>query len=143
MVFNVLMYASAGEKIYRVIKTKNHNLIPIFSTIFGLVNGICWTIYGICLSDIDVLVPNALGIFFALLQLIVYLVIKYKYHKDGETKKEGEENVDDKKDEKESPDVLKINSKSNVPDSEKKLEVEGDKNAGGRVESERVKVNKS
>ena len=143
MVFSVLMYASAGEKIYRVIKTKNHTLIPIFSTVFGLANGACWTIYGICESDIDVLVPNALGIFFAVLQLIVYLVIKYKYHKDSEANKDGENNVDDKKDEKESPEVLKVNTKSNALESDKKLKVEGDKNTGTRIESERVTVNKS
>ena len=139
MVFNVLMYASAGEKIYRVIKNKDYTLIPIFSTIFGLVNGICWTIYGICESDVDVLVPNVLGIFFAILQLVVYLVIKYKYHKD---EKDGENNINGKKDEKESPEVIKVNTKSNVPDSNKKLDVEEDKNTGARVESERVNVNK-
>jgi hypothetical protein len=35
MVFNVLMYAAPGEKILKVCKTKQYNLIPIFSTIGG------------------------------------------------------------------------------------------------------------
>ena len=143
MVFNVLMYASVGEKIYTVIKTKNHNLIPIFSTIFSFLNGACWFIYGVCGEDIDVIVPNALGIFFAILQGILYYVIKCKYHKDSESKKNGEDNGVEKNDEKNSPEVIKVNTKADVPDSNKKLEIQSDKNSGTRVESERVNVNKS
>ena len=144
MVFNVLMYAAPGEKIYTVIKTKNHNLIPIYSTIAAFVNSACWLIYGIAYSDINVIVPNGLGLFFAILQVTIYLVIKYKYHKDSEVKKDGEENVSEKKDDKISAEVnIKENIKANVPDSNKKLEVEGEKTNEARVESERITVNKS
>ena len=121
MVFNVLMYAAPGEKIYTVIKTKNHNLIPIYSTIAAFVNSACWLIYGIAYSDINVIVPNVLGLFFAILQVTLYLIIKYKYHKDAEVKKDGEENVSEKKDDKISAEVnIKENIKANVPDSNKK-----------------------
>ena len=143
MVFNVLMYAAPGEKIYRVIKNKDYTLIPIFSTIAAFVNSACWLIYGICNSDIDIIVPNVLGLVFAVLQVILYLVIKYKYHKDSETKKDGEDNATEKKEEKESPEILKVKNKNTVPDSDKKLEIEEDKNAGARIESERVNVKKS
>ena len=144
MVFNVLMYAAPGEKIYTVIKTKNHNLIPIYSTIAAFVNSACWLIYGIAYSDINVIVPNVLGLFFAILQVTLYLIIKYKYHKDAEVKKDGEENVSEKKDDKISAEVnIKENIKANVPDSNKKLEVEGEKTNEARIESERITVNKS
>ena len=144
MVFNVLMYAAPGEKIYTVIKTKNHTLIPIYSTIAAFVNSACWLIYGIAYSDINVIVPNVLGLFFAILQVTLYLIIKYKYHKDAEVKKDGEENVSEKKDDKISAEVnIKENIKANVPDSNKKLEVEGEKTNEARIESERITVNKS
>ena len=144
MVFNVLMYAAPGEKIYTVLKTKNHNLIPIYSTIAAFVNSACWLIYGIAYSDINVIVPNVLGLFFAILQVTLYLIIKYKYHKDAEVKKDGEENVSEKKDDKISAEVnIKENIKANVPDSNKKLEVEGEKTNEARIESERITVNKS
>ena len=91
----------------------------------------------------NVIVPNALGIFFAILQAILYYVIKCKYHKDSDTKKNDEDNAVAKKDEKESPEVLKVNTKSDVPDSTKKLELEGDKNTETKTETERVAVNKA
>ena len=144
MVFNILMYAAPGEKIYTVLKTKNHNLIPIYSTIAAFVGCICWLTYGICGSDLSVIVPNSLGLFFGILQIIVYLIIKFKYNKTPEIKKDGEDNISEKKDDKISAEVnIKENIKTNVPESSKKLEVEGEKNTQVRIESERITVNKS
>ena len=70
--FNVCMYAATGEKIYRVFKTKNYNLMPIFSIIGGFLSASCWIIYGSLIFDINVLIPNGLGVLFAIIQLIVY-----------------------------------------------------------------------
>ncbi len=47
MIFNVLMYAAPGEKIYRVIKTGDYKLIPIFSTIGALGCSLCLLMYNI------------------------------------------------------------------------------------------------
>ena len=66
------MYAATGEKIYRVFKTKNYNLMPIFSIIGGFLSASCWIIYGSLIFDINVLIPNGLGVLFAIIQLIVY-----------------------------------------------------------------------
>ena len=79
MVFNVFMYAAPGEKIYSVIKTGNYKLIPIVSTIAGFVCSACWLMYGVYQSDLNIIIPNALGLFFAVLQVVVYLIIKCKY----------------------------------------------------------------
>ena len=78
MVFNVLMYAAPGEKILKVCKTKQYNLIPIFSTIGGFFCSVCWLMYGIIKGDIYMIIPNALGLFFAILQVIVYTVFYCK-----------------------------------------------------------------
>lgn len=78
MIFNVLMYAAPGEKIYKVITTKEYKLIPIFSTIGGLACSLCWLMYGIYQEDWKLYVPNALGLAFAVLQVVVYLIYYLK-----------------------------------------------------------------
>ena len=82
MIFNILMYAAPGEKIFQVFKTKQYKLIPIFSTIGGLSCSLCWLIYALYLLDINMIIPNALGLFFAILQIIVYLIFYCKIKKD-------------------------------------------------------------
>ena len=86
MIFNVLMYAAPGEKIVRVFKTKQYNLIPIFSTIGGFFCSLCWLMFGVYKGDLNLIIPNALGLFFAFLQVIVYCIFYCK--------KKSEENFD-------------------------------------------------
>lgn len=78
MIFNVLMFASPGEKILTVIKTGNYNLIPIFSTLGGFLCSGCSIIYGIYLVDWNIIIPNSLGLLFAILQAIFYFIYKKK-----------------------------------------------------------------
>ena len=82
MVFNVLMYAAPGEKIFRVCKTKQYDLIPIFSTIGGFFCSLCWLMFGVYKNDLKLIIPNGLGLFFAILQVIVYLVFYCKKKKE-------------------------------------------------------------
>ena len=82
-VFNVLMYAATGEKIYRVIKTKNYQLMPIFSIIGAFLSSLCWFIYGLFDFEINVLIPNALGLVLSVVQLIVYFWAYCKKKKEG------------------------------------------------------------
>ena len=82
MVFNVLMYAAPGEKIFRVIKTRNYNLIPIFSTIGGFFCSLCWLMFGIYKGDTNLIIPNGLGLFFSILQVIVYCIYYCKKKKE-------------------------------------------------------------
>jgi solute carrier family 50 protein (sugar transporter) len=78
MIFNVLMYAAPGEKIYRVITSKDYKLIPIFSTMGGFACSLCWLMYGIYQQDWKLYVPNALGLAFAILQIVIYLIYYLK-----------------------------------------------------------------
>jgi solute carrier family 50 protein (sugar transporter) len=73
MVFNILMYAAPGEKIFKVVTTKDYKLIPIFSTVGGFLCSLCWFMYGFISEDINLIIPNGLGLFFAILQIIAYL----------------------------------------------------------------------
>ena len=100
MVFNILMYAAPGEKMMRVFKTGNYELIPIFSNVGALVNSILWLTYGIYLHDPAIIVPNALGVVFGVLNSAVYLCFcckskgteenKMKVEKEGSGQNDGE-----------------------------------------------------
>ena len=92
--FNVGMYAATGEKIYRVFKTKNYKLMPIYSIIGAFLCTTCWIIYGAIDPDINVLIPNGLGLLFANIQLIVYF---YFYCSTKKEKKNLRTETDDDK----------------------------------------------
>ena len=81
------MYAAPGEKIVKVIKTEDYKLIPIFSTVGGLACSLCWLMFGIYQGDLNLIIPNALGLFFAILQVVVYLIyyLKNKDKTNGST----------------------------------------------------------
>jgi solute carrier family 50 protein (sugar transporter) len=77
-IFNVLMYAAPGEKMYTVCKTGNYQLIPIWSTIGALACSTSWMLYGFYLGDIMIIIPNVLGMISAVVQVAVFLVFKGK-----------------------------------------------------------------
>ena len=91
MVFNVLMYASPGEKMITVCKTGNYKLIPIWSTLGGTACSACWMIYGIYLVDWNQIIPNCLGVIFSIIQIIVFLF--YKKKNGNEVKEEDSSEV--------------------------------------------------
>jgi len=78
MVFNVIMYAAPGQKIFEVFKTEKYELIPIESSIIGFLCSTCWFIYGAYGKFVSIMVPNGLGIIFSLIQIICWI---YYYRK--------------------------------------------------------------
>ena len=55
-------------------KTGNFNLIPILSCIVGLLCSSCWLVFGIYTEDINVIIPNALGIVFSIFQITCWVI---------------------------------------------------------------------
>jgi len=82
MIFNVLMYAALGEKIISVIKTKNYELIPIYSSIGGFLCSLCWLIFGFYQNDKNIIIPNSLGILFSVIQILIFIILYCKSHKN-------------------------------------------------------------
>jgi uncharacterized protein with PQ loop repeat len=72
MGFNIVMYVSPLQKLYEVIQTGDTKLIPMATSLIGVLNCTCWFIYGVMINDLNVQVPNGLGIFFSLCNLTVY-----------------------------------------------------------------------
>jgi solute carrier family 50 protein (sugar transporter) len=77
-IFNVLMYAAPGEKIYQICKGASYQLIPIWSTIGGTAGSAMWMCYGIAQVDYFVIVPNALGVLASIVQIVIFVIYRRK-----------------------------------------------------------------
>ena len=86
-VFNVLMYAAPGEKIYQICKGASYQLIPIWSTIGGTACSTSWMCYGIYQKDYYVVIPNALGVLASIVQIVIFII----YRKKQKNKAQSEE----------------------------------------------------
>jgi len=86
MIFNVLMYAALGEKIISVFKTKNYELIPIYSSIGGFLCSLSWLIFGFYQNDKNIIIPNSLGILFSVIQILIFIILYCKSHKNNNDK---------------------------------------------------------
>jgi hypothetical protein len=58
--------------------TGDYTLIPILSSTIGLMCSTCWFIYGMYGHTTQIIVPNALGLVFSVIQIICWL---YFYRK--------------------------------------------------------------
>ena len=87
MIFNVAMYIAPGQKIIRVIKEKNYKLIPIRSTIVSILCSGSWLMYGITINLFAQILPNALGLFFSILNTLAwgYFYVNRDKGKEEET----------------------------------------------------------
>ena len=81
MVIGILVFAAPLEKLYRVIKTYEYQLIPIFSTLGAFCCSLCWTMYGIYQKDYKIYTPNIGGLALAITQIIIYLIYYFKNKK--------------------------------------------------------------
>lgn len=91
LVINIIMYFMPGLKMFEVIKTKNRDLIPVYMSFLSIVACVCWLTYGLGINDLSVIVPNALGIVFSIMQITVWSWAKCKYpNGDPNVKKEVE-----------------------------------------------------
>lgn len=90
VVFNVMMYIAPGQKIMRVIKEKNYKLIPIWSTIVSALCSLSWLLFGLSINYLPQIIPNALGLFFSIVNTLAWLIyyIKSKNSKEKDSKEE-------------------------------------------------------
>ena len=78
MVINIFVYAAPGIRIFQTIKSMDHTLLPIHISILGCICSACWLIYGIYMASFSVCIPTGLGVFFAVLQIVVWGIAKCK-----------------------------------------------------------------
>ena len=94
IVINTLQYIAPAQNLMRVIKEKNHKLIPIVSTLVGAVCSGGWLLFALIIGDINCFIPNGLGCISSIITSIVWFWIYNKYGKKGDEEEEKEELVD-------------------------------------------------
>ncbi|CAH1426332.1 unnamed protein product [Lactuca virosa] len=74
--FTTMMYAAPLAALRTTIKTKSVEYMPILLVFSLFVNGCVWLTFALLVTDVFVLVPNAIGILLGVLQFCVYLMCK-------------------------------------------------------------------
>ncbi|KAI3788808.1 hypothetical protein L2E82_01586 [Cichorium intybus] len=74
--FTTMMYAAPLAALQTTIKTKSVEYMPILLVLSLFVNGCVWLTFAILVTDVFVLVPNAIGILLGVIQFCVYLVFR-------------------------------------------------------------------
>lgn len=73
-VTNCLMFAAPLMVMQLVIKTRSVRYMPLLLSLSGFLCACTWLLWAAVVSDYFVLIPNALGAFFGLIQIILYTV---------------------------------------------------------------------
>ncbi|KAG2991251.1 hypothetical protein PC121_g21481 [Phytophthora cactorum] len=74
--FNLVLYASPLESMKTVVQTKNASSMPISISATFLVNVVLWVIFAVAVSDMFVLVPNAIGTYLCAIQVVLYIIYR-------------------------------------------------------------------
>eukprot|EP00931_Biecheleriopsis_adriatica_P026323 TRINITY_DN16028_c0_g1_i1.p1 TRINITY_DN16028_c0_g1~~TRINITY_DN16028_c0_g1_i1.p1 ORF type:complete len:303 (-),score=44.23 TRINITY_DN16028_c0_g1_i1:43-891(-) len=72
MVINMIMYLGPCAGIRSALATKSTDSLPLSLGVSTVVNSIPWFLYGVAVSDLNIWLPNASGIFFGSLQVSTY-----------------------------------------------------------------------
>ena len=92
-IVNVITYISPGQKIVRVCKEKNYQLIPIVTTIFGCITSFCWLCFGILIHDINCIIPNFISVLMAIFNTSIWIYYYCSKKKKKEKEEENEEEM--------------------------------------------------
>ena len=101
IVINTMQYVSPAQNLIKVIKEKNHKLIPIISTILGALCSGGWLLFGLIVGDINSIISNGLGCLSSIFTTLIWFWIFTKYGK----REKGDENEEKELVEKEDEDA--------------------------------------
>ena len=79
-----VVYITPCQILYRVLKERNYNLIPIYNCWVGLCYSALWIVYAIFISDFYILFPNIVNVILNLAQIAVYINLSRKYPAIGQ-----------------------------------------------------------
>ncbi|KAJ0442892.1 putative SWEET sugar transporter [Helianthus annuus] len=86
--FTTIMYVAPLAALRTTIRTKSVEYMPILLVSSLFLNGCVWLTFALLVTDIFVLVPNALGILLGTIQFLVYLKFKNSTPEAGELGKD-------------------------------------------------------
>jgi len=61
-----------------VYKTQDATIIPIVSTVLGMINSVCWFTFALSPSDMNIFLPNAIGFTMCMINVIFFIKLKKK-----------------------------------------------------------------
>ncbi len=73
IVINIIMFIAPGQNLKKVIRKKNHKLIPIATTIIGCICSAGWLLFGIIVEDINCIIPNGLGLISSIITTFIWI----------------------------------------------------------------------
>ena len=79
-----VVFITPVQILYRVLKERNYNLIPIYNCWVSLCFSSLWIVYAIFISDFYILFPNIINIILSLAQIAVYINLSRKYPAIGQ-----------------------------------------------------------
>ena len=79
-----VVYITPVQILYRVLKERNYNLIPIYNCWLSLCFSSLWIVYAIFISDFYILFPHIINIILSLAQIAVYINLSRKYPAIGQ-----------------------------------------------------------
>ena len=78
MVINILMYISPGQNLIKVFKEKKYKLIPIVSTVVGILCSGGWLLFGKIIKNNYILISSEIGLIFSTLYSSIWLIYYIK-----------------------------------------------------------------
>ena len=115
-----LLFFTPIQLIYRVIKEKNFNLIPIYLSYASLLSSYLWIIYGVFIKDLYITFTNVIGIILTKIQIFIFLKYKRKYPGIGERESSSTIDIEINENEKEKKEEENIKDDEDAPATEKK-----------------------
>ncbi len=78
VVTNILYYAAPLSTLVKVIRTQDSSSIYFPMVLINLLNAAMWFLYGFALFDVNILIPNGLGILLAIAQGVILVIFRVK-----------------------------------------------------------------
>ena len=79
MIINIIQFFSPFSNILFVMKTGNIKLISLNSSLIGSFCSLIWFFYGLIIKNFNLMIPNGIGFFLSIIQIIIYYYFYWKF----------------------------------------------------------------